>query len=65
MRTLLLAVLAAARPSLKSRRALALENRALRPQLVVLRRHAERPKLRPADRAAWRIGDKGGIAVQC
>jgi hypothetical protein len=53
MRTLLLAMLSAARSSLKSRRALALENLALRQQLVVLRRHAKRPKLSRADRAFW------------
>src|SRR5215468_7473453 len=53
MRTLLLAVLAAARSSLKSRRALALENLALRQQLAVLRRRTKRPKLSPVDRAFW------------
>jgi putative transposase len=53
MRTLVLAMLAAARSSLQSRRALALENLALRQQLVVLRRHAKRPTLSRADRAFW------------
>jgi putative transposase len=51
MRMLVFALLSAARSSLKSRRELALENLALRQQLAVLRRHAQRPKLRRADRA--------------
>jgi putative transposase len=53
MRTLLLAMLSAARSSLKSRCTLALENLALRQQLAVLRRRAKRPTLRPVDRAFW------------
>jgi transposase InsO family protein len=52
IRVLLLA-LSAARSSLQSRRALALENLALRQQLAVLRRQAKRPKLRRADRVFW------------
>jgi hypothetical protein len=50
MRTLLSAMRAAARSSLKSRRALALENLALRQQLALLRRDAKRPTLSRADR---------------
>jgi putative transposase len=53
MRKLVLALLSAARSSLKSRRELALENLALRQQLAVLRRHTKRPKLSRADRAFW------------
>jgi hypothetical protein len=53
MRKLVLAMLSAARSSLKSRRELALENLALRQQLAVLPRQAKRPKLSPADRAFW------------
>ena len=53
MRKLVLALLSAARSSLKSRRELALENLALRQQLAVLRRHAKRPKVSRADRAFW------------
>ncbi len=53
MRKLVLAMLSAARSSLKSRRELALENLALRQQLAVLRRPAQRPKLSRADRAFW------------
>ena len=53
MRELLLAMLSAARSSLKVRRALALENLALRQQLAVLRRQAKRPKLGRTDRAFW------------
>ena len=51
MRKLVLAMLSAARSSLKSRRELALENLALRQQLAVLRRPAQRPKLSRADRS--------------
>ena len=53
MRKLVWAMLSAARSSLKARRELALENLALRQQLAVLRRHAQRPKLSRADRAFW------------
>jgi hypothetical protein len=53
MRELVLAMLSAARSSLKARRELALENLALRQQLAVLRHRAKRPKLRRADRAFW------------
>lgn len=53
MRTLLLVALLAARSSLQSRRALALENLALRQQLAILHRRAKRPKLRPVDRGFW------------
>lgn len=53
MRTLLLVALLAAWSSLRSRRALAPENLALRRQLAVLRRQAKRPKLRPVDRGFW------------
>ena len=38
---------------LRSRRALVLENLALRHQLAVLQRAAPRPRLRPADRLFW------------
>ena len=38
---------------LKTRRALVLENLALRHQLAVLQRAAPRPRLRPADRLFW------------
>jgi len=38
---------------LRSRAALALENLALRQQLVVLRRSVKRPRLRPRDRVFW------------
>lgn len=61
MRKLVLALLSAARSSLKSRRELALENLALRQQLAVLRRHAKRPKLSRADRAFWG-GAGAGVA---
>ena len=47
MKTLLLAMLSAVQSSLISRRALALENLALRQQLAVLRRQAKRPKRQP------------------
>src|SRR4030095_15263890 len=53
MRKLVLALLSAARSSLKARRALALENLALAPHLAGLRRPAKRPKLSGADRAFW------------
>lgn len=59
MRTLLLTVLAAARLSLKSRRALALENLGLRQQLAVLRRQVKRPKLSRVDRAFWVVLARG------
>jgi len=41
--------------SLISRRALALENVALRHQLEVLQRNAKRPLLRPSDRFVYQI----------
>ena len=47
----MLAMLSAARSSLKARHELALENLALRQQLAVLRRPAKRPKLSRADGA--------------
>ena len=53
MITVLLEAFSAARSSLQSRRALALENLALRQQLAVLRRQAKRPKLSRADRRFW------------
>jgi putative transposase len=53
MRKLVLAMLSAARSSLKSRRELAPENLALRQQLAVLRRQAKRATLSRADRAFW------------
>jgi hypothetical protein len=49
MRKLVWALLSAARSSLKARRELALENLALRQQLAVLRRPAQRPKLSRAE----------------
>ena len=49
----LYALLSAARSSLKSQRALALENLALRQQVAVLKRRTKRPKLTRADRAFW------------
>jgi transposase InsO family protein len=55
MRKFLFAMVAVAQSSLKSRRALALENLALRQQLAVLRRHATRPKLSRGDRVFWVI----------
>jgi len=39
--------------ALRTRRALALENLALRHQLAVLQRTAPRPRLRPSDRLFW------------
>ena len=53
MLNLLCLLLATARSSLRSRRALALENLALRQQLAVLGRRVTRPKLSPIDRAFW------------
>ena len=50
---LLYALLATARPTLKSQRKLALENLALRQQLAVLKRTTKRPNLRKTDRAFW------------
>ena len=38
---------------LRTRRALGLENLALRHQLAVLQRAAPRPRLRPSDRLVW------------
>jgi hypothetical protein len=38
---------------LRTRRALVLENLALRHQLAVLQRTAARPRLRPCDRLFW------------
>jgi hypothetical protein len=49
-------MLSGARSSLKSRRALALENLALRQQLAVLRRQAKRPKI-SRDHLCWRSDD--------
>jgi hypothetical protein len=54
MKKLVLALLPAARSSLKSRRELALENLALRQQLAVLQRPAQRPKLFDRDCARAR-----------
>ena len=50
---LLYALLAAARSGLRSQRELALENLALRKQLVVLKRVTKRPTLTRVDRASW------------
>ncbi len=51
--SLLCALLATVRSSLKSQRELALENLASRQQLAVLRRTTKRPKLTYADRVFW------------
>jgi len=59
MRKLVLAMLSATRSSLKARRELALENLALRQQLAVLRRQAQRPKLSRADRSFWVVLARG------
>ncbi|MDH3726076.1 MAG: hypothetical protein OER77_00965 [Myxococcales bacterium] len=48
---LLYVLLATARSSLKPQRELALENPALRQQLVILKRKTKRPRLTQADRA--------------
>lgn len=53
MLSLLYALLATARSSLRPQRELALENLALRQQLAVLQRKSSRPKLTKADRAFW------------
>ena len=53
MRHLLCALLPTARSSLKSQRALALENLALRQQLAVLKRTTKRPTPTNTDRAFW------------
>ena len=53
MLPLLYALLATARSSLRLQRELALENLALRQQLAILKRKAQRPELNNADRAFW------------
>jgi len=53
MLNLLLAMLSAARSTLRSRRELVLENLALRQQLAVLGGQQKRPKLNRSDRAFW------------
>jgi hypothetical protein len=50
---LVLALLGALRPILRTRADLALENLALRQQLAVLRHRSKRPQLGPLDRAFW------------
>ena len=53
MLDLLYALLATARSSLRPQRELALENLALRQQLVIVQRKTKCPKLSNADRAFW------------
>jgi hypothetical protein len=51
--SLVLALLGAARAALRTHTNLALENLALRQQLVLLRHRSKRPRFRRLDRAFW------------
>jgi hypothetical protein len=57
-------ILAGLLRGLRTRRALVLENLALRHQLAVLQRTARRPRLRPSDRVFWVLLSRlwGGLA---